>query len=220
MNVAMLTLVLLLSLSAILLLLFEKSRMDEKVIAVTATLGAVAAIARIPFSVIPNVQPTTFLVMLTGYVFGLRVGFLTGVIAAVLSNMYLGQGPWTIWQMFAWGLSGVSGGLLSRFFESKKSRGAGQLLATRGRRFLFIAVCTIWGFLFDWIMNFWMFLGLGFLSWQSFVALNVKSLAFDIAHSVGNFIFASMFATAFAKIFVRYHQKLIVTRLFSKEGSG
>lgn len=219
MNVAMLTLVILVSLFAVLLLLIEKSKMDEKVIAVTATLGAFAAIARIPFSVIPNVQPTTFLVMLSGYVFGMRVGFLTGVIAAVLSNMYLGQGPWTIWQMFAWGLSGCTGGLLGRFFETKEKRGAGSLLSTRGRRFAFIFVCALWGFLFDWIMNLWIFLGLGsFMNWGSFLALCASSIAFDIAHSVGNFLFASLFAVSFAKIFVRYHQKLTVTRLASKEG--
>ncbi|MCK9906381.1 ECF transporter S component, partial [Frankia sp. Cpl3] len=125
-----------------------------------ATLGALAALARVPFASIPNVQPTTFLVMLSGYVFGMRVGFLVGGIAALFSNVFLGQGPWTLWQMLAWGLSGASAGLLRRLLERQKN---GQLLATTGKKWLFSVVCMLWGFLFGWIMNLWMFISLGAL---------------------------------------------------------
>ncbi|MGE5701269.1 MAG: ECF transporter S component [Clostridia bacterium] len=221
MTIALLTLVLLLSIFAVMLLLFEKSRLDEKVIAVTATLGAIAAVARIPFSIIPNVQPTTFLVMLSGYVFGKRVGFLVGVIAAVLSNVYLGQGPWTIWQMFAWGLSGVTGGLLGRFLENKQKRAAGQLFSTNVQWLGFAIACGAWGFLFGWIMNLWTYLSLGsFMSGKSFLALYAASVPFDLAHSVGNLMFAAFFSTAFARILVRYHQKLTISRLPIEEARG
>ncbi len=218
MNWAMIVLLALLCLFAALLLWFERSKTDEKLIAVIGTLGALAAAARIPFAVIPNVQPTTFIVMLAGYVFGMRVGFFVGAIAAVLSNIYFGQGPWTLWQMFAWGLSGFTAGLLRHLLERN---GTSQPLSTRTQKWLFTALCTFWGFLFGWIMNLWIFLGLGsFMNWKSFVAYYAASLSFDTAHAVGNFIFSSLFAVMFARIFARYHRKLTVSRLQLQEEAG
>jgi energy-coupling factor transport system substrate-specific component len=210
MNLAVLILVALLSLFALILLVLEKSRTDEKVLAVIATLGAIAAIARVPFAAIPNVQPTTFLVMLSGYVFGVRVGFLVGAIAALFSNVFLGQGPWTLWQMLAWGLSGSFAGLLRRMIE----RGTGTPLDLPWKKWVFVISCTLWGFLFGWIMNLWIFVGMGsFMNAKSFLALYVTSFSFDAAHAIGNFLFAFLFAQTFARILVRYHRKLVTARV-------
>ncbi len=211
MNIALLILLLLVAVFLLLWLLFEKGKTDEKVVAVIATLGAFAAVARVPFAAIPNVQPTTFLVMLSGYVFGVRVGFLVGAIAAVLSNLFFGQGPWTIWQMLSWGLAGASGGALGAALEGRRN---GPLLASPAKRWTFTAVCALWGYLFGWIMNLWVFLGLGSaLTWKSFVAVYLASVAFDTAHALGNAFFAALFAHGFAAILVRYHRKLVVARV-------
>ncbi|MGD8191717.1 ECF transporter S component [Brevibacillus ginsengisoli] len=215
MNWALLILLLLICIFLLLLIWFERSRTDEKTIAVIATLGTLAAVARVPFAGIPNVQPTTFMVMISGYVFGARVGFLVGCLAAVLSNVFLGQGPWTLWQMLSWGLVGSSGGLLS--FLVERNRENEPLLQTRGKTFLFVAICTLWGFLFDWIMNLWIFTGYGeFMNWKSFVVLYSAGLAFDTFHAVGNLLFAAIFARTFARILTRYHRKLVVSR-FTEE---
>lgn len=215
MNWALFILLVLICLFLLLLIWFERSRTDEKMIAVIATLGTLSAFARVPFAVIPNVQPTTFLVMISGYVFGVRAGFLVGCLAAVLSNVFLGQGPWTLWQMLSWGLAGASGGVLGRLLPSADSQ---PLLAAPWQKYTFVAVCTIWGFLFDWIMNLWIFVGYGsFMSWQSFVILYSRGLLFDVFHAVGNLIFAWLFARTFARILVRYHRKLIVSRVNTKE---
>jgi hypothetical protein len=63
---------------------------------------------RIPFAALPGVQPTSFLVMVSGLVFGPQAGFMIGAMAALASNFFLGQGPWTPWQMLGWGLMGMS----------------------------------------------------------------------------------------------------------------
>lgn len=210
MNWALFILLLLLSLYMLIMIWVERSKVDEKLIAVIATLGTIAAVARVPFAVIPNVQPTTFIVMISGYVFGVRAGFLSGCLAAVLSNVFLGQGPWTLWQMLSWGLAGASGGVLSWLIEKDKLQ---PLLATKGKKVLFVASCTIWGFLFDWIMNLWIFIGLGsFMNWKSFIALYAAGLPFDVMHAAGNLVFAYAFANTFARILSRYHRKLIVSR--------
>jgi energy-coupling factor transport system substrate-specific component len=210
MNLALLILVALLSIFALILLVLEKARTDEKVLAVIATMGAIAAIARVPFAALPNVQPTTFLVMLSGYVFGIRVGFLVGAIAALFSNIFLGQGPWTLWQMLAWGLSGAFAGSLRRLLEQR----SGTPLDLAWKKWVFVACCTLWGFLFGWIMNLWIFVGMGaFMNGKSLIALYAASLSFDTAHAIGNFLFSVLFAPAFARILVRYHRKLVTAQL-------
>jgi energy-coupling factor transport system substrate-specific component len=214
MNLALLILFGLLALFALILLLMEKSKTDEKVLAVIATLGAIAAIARVPFAAIPNVQPTTFLVMLSGYVFGVRVGFLVGAVAALFSNVFLGQGPWTLWQMLAWGLAGAFAGGLRRFLGRADNPPLGSSLP----KWLFVGSCTLWGFLFGWIMNLWIFTSMGaFLNMKSFFSLYLASISFDAAHAAGNFLFALLFGQPFARIFTRFHQKLLVTRLSARE---
>ncbi|WP_139489495.1 ECF transporter S component [Brevibacillus dissolubilis] len=202
------------SLFALVLIWFEKSKTDEKKLAVIATLGAVAAVARIPFGFLPNVQPTTFLVMLSGYVFGVRVGFLVGAIAAVLSNMYFGQGPWTLWQMLSWGLAGAFGGGLGKVMERKgEDTVLRPLLATTAKKWTFVLFCALWGYLFGWIMNLWYIVSQGkYANWGTFFGAYVSSFSFDTAHAVGNFVFASLFAVSFARIFARYHRKLVTTR--------
>ena len=54
----------------------------------------------------PNVKPTTDIVLLAGYVLGGAPGFVVGAVAALASNVFFGQGPWTPWQMVGWGLVG------------------------------------------------------------------------------------------------------------------
>jgi len=68
---------------------FEKSMLGTKEIAVIATLSAFTALSRIAFAPIPNVKPVTFLVALSGFVFGPYEGFLIGSTSAFLSNIFL-----------------------------------------------------------------------------------------------------------------------------------
>ena len=75
---------------------FEKRKVDGREMVLLAVLSAVAAVCRVPFASIPSVQPTTFVVMMSGYVFGPESGFLVGATAALVSNLFLGQGPWTL----------------------------------------------------------------------------------------------------------------------------
>lgn len=96
----------------IIYLRYDRRGASAKEVALIATLAALAALGRIPFAAIPSLQPTTFLVLITGYVFGVVPGFMVGSLAAFVSNFFLGHGPWTPWQMLGWGLVGVSGGIL------------------------------------------------------------------------------------------------------------
>ena len=111
---------LLLAVSGVLLVLFagfERSRAGAQAVVLIALLSAVSCAGRVLFAGLPSVQPSSSLIILTGIVFGPQAGFMTGAMTALTSNMLLGQGPWTVWQMSAWGMMGLSSGLLQRLLK-------------------------------------------------------------------------------------------------------
>jgi energy-coupling factor transport system substrate-specific component len=175
---------------------FESRSIDARSIVLLAVLASIAAVVRIPFASIPSVQPTTFVIMMTGFVFGAESGLIVGVVGALAANMFLGQGPWTPWQMVAWGLVGFSAGLFRPVLNKK---------------WAMIVFAIIWGFLFGWIMNLWGLLAL----YQSVNIFNTSiilsyftgSLLFDLFHSLSNVIFILMFGELWIKILVRFKRK-------------
>src|SRR3712207_6460806 len=82
---------------------YERSHPSSKVLALVATLAALAALGRVAFAPLPNVKPTTDIVLLSGYVLGGAPGFVVGAIGALASNFFFGHGPYTPWQMVGWG---------------------------------------------------------------------------------------------------------------------
>lgn len=180
---------------------FEKSSMGVKEISLIATLGAFAAVCRVPFAVIPSVQPTTFLVAISGLVFGSYEGFLVGSLAAFISNIFLGQGPWTPWQMIAWGIIGIISGAIGKWLKN-----------ISGEKFSFI--CFLYGILFGWISNLWFIVGnLKVINFKTIMAANLTSLTMDIMHAAGNFVFCIIFFDKFYKVLNRFKDRLEVTYL-------
>ena len=94
---------------------FERKAFVSREIVLVAVLAAIAAVSRVPFSILPSVQPTSFVIIVSAIVFGSETGFMIGATAAIVSNI-LGQGPWTPWQMFSWGMIGFIAGLLRNTF--------------------------------------------------------------------------------------------------------
>ncbi len=184
-------------------LYFEKSSMGSKEIGIIATLSSLAAVARVPFTALPNVQPTTFLVALSGYVFGPYEGFLVGATTAFISNIFLGQGPWTPWQMLAWALIGSFSGLLG-LIKTRK----GRTISPEA----FAILCFFYGFIFDWIMNLWHILGfIRPLTMKAILAAYATGLTLDIMHATGNFIFAIILFEQLHKVLDRFKKRLLIT---------
>ena len=86
---------------------------SAKEIAVVATLAGAAAAGRVLFAAVPGVQPVTVMTIVAGAALGLRAGVAVGMLAAFVSNFFLAQGPWTPYQMLAWGACGAIGALLA-----------------------------------------------------------------------------------------------------------
>jgi energy-coupling factor transport system substrate-specific component len=150
---------------------FENLEVEEVVL--IAILSSIAGVTRIPFASIPSFQPTTAIVIIVGMVYGKKIGFITGFIAAFVSNMFLGQGPWTPWQMVAWGACG--------FF-------AAQLNGKN--KYIIYSYGFITGILFGWFMNIWHIIGfVEVINLKTILLSYISSFYFDIIHGVGNVLF-------------------------------
>jgi len=179
--------------------LFESSGIQVREIAIVALLGTLSALLRVPFAAIPSLQPSTYLVICSGFVFGPVAGFMVGALTAVVSNFFLGHGPWTLFQMVAWGLAGASAPLL-RTLPLRSGMLAGFGL--------------VWGFVFGAIMNIW--------TWVSFVYPNTietflvtwaNSIWSDALHAAGNALFLGLLGVRTIAILRRYHGRFQWVRL-------
>lgn len=161
---------------------FERSRPPARIAAAVAMLVAFAVIGRILFAPFPNVKPTTDIVIIAGFTLGFAPGWTVGVLTALVSNFYFAQGPWTPWQMLAWGLCGLLGALLARGGMKPGSRPA--------RRVPMALTCAAAGLGYGVILNFGSAVNLMTSDLTtSFWVQTVQSLPYDIAHALANFAF-------------------------------
>ena len=100
---------------------FESRKPQARELVLLAVLCALAGASRAAFGFVPHFKPMLAIVMLTGIAFGPEAGFLCGAISGFASNFIFGQGPWTPWQMFAYGIGGMLAGLFALCGVLKKS---------------------------------------------------------------------------------------------------
>lgn len=159
---------------------FEASRPPLRQLMPTAVLAATAAAGRVLFAPIPDVKPVSAIAVIAGATLGRRSGFMVGAVAALVSNFFFGQGSWTPWQMYAWGLVGYLGGVFA-------DRG----LLERG------GVLYAWGFLsalmYGAILNGYYVLGfVRPLTWPSVLAAYAAGLPLDCVHGVATAAFLAV----------------------------
>lgn len=156
---------------------FEASRPPLRQLMPTAVLAATAAAGRVLFAPIPDVKPVSAIAVIAGATLGRRSGFMVGAVAALVSNFFFGQGSWTPWQMYAWGLVGYLGGVIA-------DRG----LLERG------GVLYAWGFLsalmYGAILNGYYVLGfVRPLTWPFVLAAYAAGFPLDCVHGVATAAF-------------------------------
>ena len=92
---------------------FERRRPEARELVTIAVMSAIAVASRAAFMMVPFFKPITGIIMITGMAFGPEAGFLTGALSGFVSNFIFGQGPWTPWQMFAFGIAGFLAAVLT-----------------------------------------------------------------------------------------------------------
>ncbi|WP_222669723.1 ECF transporter S component [Pediococcus acidilactici] len=174
---------------------FESSALKAREVVFLAVLIAIAAVSRVPFAIIPNVQPTSFVIITAGAVLGPESGFIIGSTVALTSNMFLGQGPWTPWQMFAWGMMGMTAGLLKN-------------TPLVNHKYAMVLFGFVWGFVFGWIMDLWYLVA--YINPLNFKAMLLTFLGtgyFDLLHALSNVFFSLIFYNSWKKTITRFKIK-------------
>jgi energy-coupling factor transport system substrate-specific component len=179
---------------------YERSRPSSRVIALVAALAALAVAGRLVLAPIPNVVATTDIALITGYALGGAPGFAVGALAAPVSNLWLGQGPWTPWQMAGWGLCGLAGAALATL--------SGRRMGRLGLALFCAAAGFAYGALLD--LSTMVTYG-GEQSLDRYLALSARGIPFNVAHASGNFVLALAAGPALVRMISRYRDRLEFT---------
>ncbi|MBQ5399520.1 MAG: ECF transporter S component [Ruminococcus sp.] len=167
-------------------LAFEDGNNSGRRVVTLAVMTALSVAGRFIFAPIPFFKPVTAMVIISAMYFGSGFGFLTGALSALISNFYFGQGPWTPFQMFAWGLIGFLAGLLSDPLKRSK--------------LVLILYAVFSGFLYSVILDTWttLWADSGF-NLTRFLALTATSFPITVVYIVSNVVFLLIFTPLFSK---------------------
>ena len=174
---------------------FEKSKPSVESLVLIAILVAVASLGRLPAAALLSIQASSFIIIMAGVVFGREIGFLTGVLTAVVTDLFLGLGYWTVFQMVGWGLMGLTAGIFSSKLENVYIRAG----------FGFI-----WGFFYGWITDLSMLPFLSTINLNTFLGIFAASVPFDLSHGITNVILLVLLYGLFKRIFVRAKDRFIL----------
>jgi len=180
---------------------YERTRPDARIVALVGTLAAFAALGRIAFAAVPNVKPTTDIVLISGFALGGAPGYVVGAVAGLTSNFFFGQGPWTPWQMAGWGMVGVAGAVLAR------------VTSGRIRRLPLAIVSFVLGFAFTALQDAGDWVNYSDHSLAQLGAYVGQGLGFDLVHAIGCFGFAMLFGPALIRTLTRFRTRIQVTWL-------
>ena len=179
---------------------YERRHPSARVLALVGALAALAVVGRIAFAAVPNVKPTTDIVLFAGLSLGGPAGFAVGALAALVSNFFFGQGPWTPWQMAAWGGVGLFGALVRRLARGREV----------GRVPLAVA-CALAGVFFGMFMDLFQWTLGEPHTLAAYGVVSARSFGFNLAHVVGNVVFCLLIGPAFVRALRRYQRRFEVT---------
>lgn len=178
--------------------IIELKGLDAKSMTLIATLSAIGGAVRVPFVGIPGLQPTTLIAAVSGYALGPVNGFTVGAMSAFISNFFLGQGPWTLWQMLGWGACGFFFGIL------KKGN-------TKVHNIAFVVLCGLWGYIYGGILDMWYVVAyVSPVNIKTVAASLVLSFPEDTLHAAGNIFFAAAFSKKFITVLDRCNRRFSV----------
>jgi energy-coupling factor transport system substrate-specific component len=165
--------------------------MSIRRITLLAMLSALCVVGRMAFAHIPNVQPVTSIIIITAMFMGPVNGLILGFVSTVLTNMTLGTGIWTFWQIISWSVIGLLSGWMGRAHTKW------------GIPFLvLIMYAGFCGYFYGFVIS----LNMLFIS-DRFIAYYLAGLPFDTNHAIGNMIFFSLLYPVMSRIFVHYLKK-------------
>lgn len=160
-------------------MMFEGRKPKAREIMVISVLAAIGVAGRAAFFMLPSFKPIAAIVILTGVSFGGEAGFLVGCMIMMISNIFMGHGPWTPWQMFAFGVIGFLAGIL---YQKGILKARKLDLCIYG----FLSVFLIYG----GIMNpASILMSYGYITKESLIAYYISGAPVDLVHATSTVIF-------------------------------
>lgn len=154
-----------------------------------ALLAALAVVGRVVFAFLPGVQPVTSLIIICGIFLGPLAAIFLAILTTFLSNMLLGMGIWTIWQIVSWGAIGLLSGLIGKI--------------PLGKSIYIIAIFSVFsGYFYGFIISLTTYQITGAF-WPYYVA----GLPFDTNHAIGNAVFIIMLYPTISLFLKKYANK-------------
>ncbi|GAA0327742.1 ECF transporter S component [Oceanobacillus oncorhynchi subsp. oncorhynchi] len=151
-----------------------------------ALLATLAVVGRYAFQFIPNVQPVTAIIILTGIFLGPMSAVILGILTVFLSNMLLGMGIWTVWQIISWCIIGLIAGIMG--------------ITWKRVPFIFIIIFSVVsGYFYGFIISLTTYQVTGYF-WPYYLA----GLPFDTAHAIGNAVFITLLYPLLHALLQRY----------------
>ena len=158
---------------------FENRKPKARELVIISALCAIGVAGRTVFFMLPQFKPVAAIVIISGVAFGGETGFLVGAITAFVSNFFFGQGPWTPWQMFSFGIIGFLAGIMFQKGILRKTK---------------TDMC-VFGFLVTFIIYGGIMNPASVIMWQSNININmvlssyVMGMPFDFIHAVSTVFF-------------------------------
>ena len=173
---------------------FENKKNSSEELIVISVMIALSAAGRLLFAPLPGFKPVTAITVISALWLGKNVGFTVGALSAVLSNFYFGQGPWTPFQMFSWGVIGFIAGVLAN--PLKKNR------------FLLCLFGALSGLLYSLLMDVWTVLWAdGVFNPSRYFAAIVTALPVTAQYAVSNVVFLLLLANPIGEKLSRIKKK-------------
>jgi len=174
---------------------FERRKPQPREILIIAVMSAISVAGRALFVITPGFKPVAAITAITGFSLGAEAGFLTGAISALVSNMFFGQGPWTPFQMFMWGIIGFIAGLLGK-------------TGVMHKKIPLILFGIFAGILFSFGMDIWGTMSLyGVFSMEAYIVALTSAIPFTIIYAVSNVIFLLILAKPIREKLERINNK-------------
>lgn len=170
---------------------FERKNVGTRRLVIVSVMTALCIAGRF----IPFFKPVTAITVIAAVYLGRESGFLVGAMAALLSNFYFGQGPWTAFQMLSWGLIGWFAGALAQPLQ-------------KSRAFLLL-YGVLSGIFYSLLMDVWTVLSLnGSFTFPHYLAAVATSMPHMVLYAAANFLFlwflAKPFGDKLGRIRIKY----------------
>lgn len=161
---------------------FDKRKIGSRRMVITAIMIVLCVVGRF----IPFFKPITAITVLSAMYLGSEAGFFVGALSAFISNFYFGQGPWTPFQMLAWGIIGFIAGIVNCSLKKSKV--------------MLYAFGVLSGIAFSMIMDVWTVLWYsGGFNIKLYLAAIVSAAPVTLVYCVSNVIFLMLFAKPFGQ---------------------